>query len=365
MQYGGADGEDDGALLRTAYREAEKKYQLFRERKVKMKHGKPKPGKLVIRPIDTSDVLDLHLGPKAPLPPEVFRHHVPNYDGPVYTFERHPALPAPQQFELIAAALMDYPEPPAHTNHDLQYGPLTGLWRAARQGLRLNWGRKDDPHGGPPASTLLHKLRWATLGPQFDWTQRQYDFESVYRRLPPSLEALAKQLAAVVDGLEGAGLRVLPAAAACGGYRPDAAIVNYYQQGDVLGGHLDDVERDMAQPIVSVSLGCPAIFLMGGRTKHVAPSALLLRGGDVLVLAGDARTCYHGVPRILEANYPRVNVGGCGGDDGDGGGCCNGSGGFRAQEGCWDGQGGTFDGVDFIQGYIRSARINISIRAVT
>lgn len=64
--------------------------------------------------------------------------------------------------------------------------------------------------------------------------------------------------------------------------------------GDVLGGHLDDVEKDMAQPIVSVSLGCPAIFLMGGPVKHVAPTALLLRGGDVVVLAGEARRCYHG-----------------------------------------------------------------------
>ena len=57
---------------------------------------------------------------------------------------------------------------------------------------------------------------------------------------------------------------------------------------------MDDVESDLAQPIVSVSLGCPALFLMGGRTKATHPSALLLRGGDVLVLAGQARSCYHG-----------------------------------------------------------------------
>ncbi len=50
----------------------------------------------------------------------------------------------------------------------------------------------------------------------------------------------------------------------------------------------------MAQPIVSVSLGCDAVFLMGGHTRHVPPSALRLRSGDVLVLAGPARACYHG-----------------------------------------------------------------------
>ncbi len=47
-------------------------------------------------------------------------------------------------------------------------------------------------------------------------------------------------------------------------FTPDAAIVNYYTPGDTLGGHLDDVEEDMDQPIVGLSLGCDAVFLMGG-----------------------------------------------------------------------------------------------------
>ncbi|GIM09571.1 hypothetical protein Vretimale_13395 [Volvox reticuliferus] len=189
---------------------------------------------------------------------------------------------------------------------------------------------------GPPAEKLLRKLRWATLGPQFNWTQRQYDFVGVHRQLPSSLETLARQLAAVVENLQVAGLKVMPPAAASGGYKPDAAIINYYQQGDVLGGHLDDVERDMAQPIISVSLGCPAIFLMGGPTKEVSPSAILLRGGDVLVLAGEARCCYHGVPRILEALES-----------------CS-----RRTKDVRSHMAGSVDG------YAQCARINISIRAV-
>lgn len=48
-------------------------------------------------------------------------------------------------------------------------------------------------------------------------------------------------------------------------YRPDAALINYYKVGDTLGGHLDDVEKDMSKPIVSFSLGCDAIFLLGGK----------------------------------------------------------------------------------------------------
>jgi alkylated DNA repair protein alkB family protein 1 len=82
-------------------------------------------------------------------------------------------------------------------------------------------------------------------------------------------------------------------------YHPDAALVNYYRSGDTLGGHKDDVERDMSQPIVSISLGCPAVFLMGGESRDVDPTPLLLRSGDVLVLGGPARRCFHGVPRVL------------------------------------------------------------------
>ena len=42
------------------------------------------------------------------------------------------------------------------------------------------------------------------------------------------------------------------------------ALVNYYHEGDTLGGHRDDVERDQSAPIVAISLGCDAIFLLGG-----------------------------------------------------------------------------------------------------
>ena len=77
-------------------------------------------------------------------------------------------------------------------------------------------------------------------------------------------------------------------------FAPDAAIINYYHPGDTLGGHLDDVEPDMDAPIVGLSLGCDAVFLMGGERRDEAPVALRLRSGDVVVLAGRARRCYHG-----------------------------------------------------------------------
>jgi len=62
---------------------------------------------------------------------------------------------------------------------------------------------------------------------------------------------------------------------------------------------LDDVESANTRPLVSLSLGLPAVFLLGGTTRSIKPEGLLLRSGDVLVLTGDARLLYHGVPCVL------------------------------------------------------------------
>ncbi|KAL3148672.1 hypothetical protein ABBQ38_014088 [Trebouxia sp. C0009 RCD-2024] len=82
-------------------------------------------------------------------------------------------------------------------------------------------------------------------------------------------------------------------------YEPDTALVNFYREGDTLGGHKDDAEDHSDCPIVSLSLGCDAVFLIGGATKDVAPTAVWLHSGDAVVLSGPARQCYHGVPRVL------------------------------------------------------------------
>jgi len=141
-------------------------------------------------------------------------------------------------------------------------------------------------------------MRWASLGPQFDWTRRIYDDGAAHRPLPPSLELLARRTAGLVQQLTHLHTGA-HSPQACRAYQPDAALVNYYYEGDTLGGHCDDVEPDLAQPIVAASLGCDAVFLMGGPTRDTAPTPLLLRSGDVVVLGGSARNCFHGVPRVF------------------------------------------------------------------
>ena len=199
---------------------------------------------------------------------------------------------------------------------------------------------------GPTAKSLLQKLRWVALGPQFNWTTREYENHPGVKPLPKSLIALAKaavtacaEVQDVQDNMQttadhdrvrnalqlkpsttathsshmvgiNACLADMPASrsydkaheakyATHSEYHPDTALVNYYREGDTLGGHKDDAEEHDTMPIVSLSLGCDGVFLIGGKSKDQMPTAMMLHSGDVLVLSGEARQCYHGVPRIL------------------------------------------------------------------
>jgi alkylated DNA repair protein (DNA oxidative demethylase) len=67
--------------------------------------------------------------------------------------------------------------------------------------------------------------------------------------------------------------------------------------------HQDKNERDFAAPIVSVSLGVPAVFLFGGLKRSDRPRKLALEHGDVVVWGGPARLRYHGVAPLAEAAH--------------------------------------------------------------
>ena len=93
-------------------------------------------------------------------------------------------------------------------------------------------------------------------------------------------------------------LRLARHAAAQAGYAdfaPDACLINRYVPGTRLSLHQDRDERDFAQPIVSVSLGLPAVFLFGGLQRAGRAQRVPLWHGDVVVWGGPARLRYHGV----------------------------------------------------------------------
>jgi alkylated DNA repair protein (DNA oxidative demethylase) len=96
------------------------------------------------------------------------------------------------------------------------------------------------------------------------------------------------------------------AAAAAGfmDFEPDACLVNRYAPGARLTLHQDRDEHDFGKPIVSVSLGIPAVFRFGGSSRADKPRRVPLHHGDTVVWGGPARLRYHGVLPVEEANHP-------------------------------------------------------------
>ena len=133
---------------------------------------------------------------------------------------------------------------------------------------------------------LYKKLRWITLGGQYDWTQKEYPPETA----PPFPQDIGNLVH-----------RLFPDTT------PEAAIVNIYSPGDTLSLHRD-VSEDSNQGLVSISLGCDGLFVVGMRDERDARSRsmiLRLRSGDAVYMSGPSRYAWHGVPQIIPDTCPR------------------------------------------------------------
>jgi alkylated DNA repair protein (DNA oxidative demethylase) len=87
------------------------------------------------------------------------------------------------------------------------------------------------------------------------------------------------------------------------GFSPDACLLNRYEPGARLTLHQDKDERDYSAPIVSVSLGLPAVFLFGGDSRKERPRRVPLQHGDVVVWGGAARLRHHGVLALKDGHH--------------------------------------------------------------
>jgi alkylated DNA repair protein (DNA oxidative demethylase) len=115
--------------------------------------------------------------------------------------------------------------------------------------------------------------------------------DTAWPAMPPSFRALAER------------------AAAHAGYPrfdPDACLVNRYEPGTRLTLHQDRDENDRRAPIVSVSLGLPAVFLFGGAERRDPTRRVPLGHGDVVVWGGPSRLNYHGVMPIKAGLHPEL-----------------------------------------------------------
>jgi alkylated DNA repair protein (DNA oxidative demethylase) len=148
--------------------------------------------------------------------------------------------------------------------------------------------------GGHPMSVAMTNcgsLGWVTDRNGYRYDARDPETAKPWPAMPaPSLE-LARQAA------DRAGF---------GGFSPDACLVNRYQPGAKMSLHQDRDESDLGAPIVSVSLGLPAIFLFGGPNRSDKPRRFRLEHGDVVVWGGPARLYFHGVAPLAEGEHALI-----------------------------------------------------------
>lgn len=91
---------------------------------------------------------------------------------------------------------------------------------------------------------------------------------------------------------------------------PEACLVNFYNGGARMGLHRDEDEADLSAPVLSVSLGDTAVFRIGGPERGGKTTTLKLASGDVLVMGGASRLCYHGIDRVLAGTSSLLKDGG-------------------------------------------------------
>ena len=87
------------------------------------------------------------------------------------------------------------------------------------------------------------------------------------------------------------------------GFAPDACLINRYEPGARMSLHQDKDENDFGAPIVSVSLGLPAIFMFGGLKRADKPRRYRLEHGDIVVWGGPSRLFFHGVAALADGDH--------------------------------------------------------------
>ncbi|HEX4503777.1 MAG TPA: DNA oxidative demethylase AlkB [Scandinavium sp.] len=91
-------------------------------------------------------------------------------------------------------------------------------------------------------------------------------------------------------------------------FQPDACLINRYAPGAKLSLHQDKDEKTLQAPIVSVSLGLPAVFQFGGLKRNDPLQRVLLEHGDVVVWGGESRLFYHGIQPLKEGHHPTTDA---------------------------------------------------------
>ncbi|CEF64258.1 Alkylated DNA repair protein alkB homolog 1 [Strongyloides ratti] len=127
------------------------------------------------------------------------------------------------------------------------------------------------------------KLRWVTKGYDYNWSTKEYPRQQT-SDFPEEFSLIFELVCLILDLKETKG---------------DTAIINYYPKKATLSVHTDHSERRLDKPLVSLSFGQSAIFLLGGQSEEDNVDPILLSSGDIMVMHGEQRLAYHAVPKIV------------------------------------------------------------------
>lgn len=134
-------------------------------------------------------------------------------------------------------------------------------------------------------------LGWTSDRAGYRYTPVDPDTGRPWPAMPPAFRALAQRCAAQAGFPD---------------FVPDACLINRYAPAARMSLHQDRNELALDAPIVSVSLGLPAVFLFGGDTRTERPTRVPLIHGDVVVWGGAARLRYHGISPLAAGDHPQL-----------------------------------------------------------
>jgi alkylated DNA repair protein alkB family protein 1 len=182
-----------------------------------------------------------------------------------------------------------------HAHYNISYPPASTSFFSVPPSSQDPVATPLDPVVHRPltiAQLLNKKMRWTTLGGQYDWTAKRYP-DSAPPPFPPDIKEL----------LEGIFTDT----------KAEAAIVNLYSPGDTLSVHRDVAETS-SHGLISLSLGCDAMFVIGTNDKAFT---LRLKSGSAVYMSGASRFAWHGVPQIVAESCPEYLQDWPGGEKGE------------------------------------------------
>ena len=195
---------------------------------------------------------------------------------------------------------MLFDSPPQPTQNPVQLAPDFWLLRGFAAPERLLTHVEDVsraapfrhmtvPGGKPMSVAMTNCGAWGWTASQRGYAYTEHDpiTGAAWPAMPTELAAFAQQAAAQVGWSH---------------FSPDACLINRYEAGAGMGLHQDRDERDLTQPIVSVSLGASCKFMVGGLKRTDSVTSVALHSGDVLVWGGASRLVFHGVRPVSKAS---------------------------------------------------------------